>query len=168
MSEKLPQPNFKSFLAPDEDLAHVKSIYEALVDELKPATYLEARQIELIVLCDVEMARHRRLSVSHLASSSNTLQRQALQKRLTAQGGQVEVQNVAQIDPEEMHQFVAKAYAANMETHAYHEAHIAKIEARRRSLLRDYEALKQRKTRRDIEEAEIIEAPSNHFGEDDQ
>jgi hypothetical protein len=45
MSEKLPKPNFRSFIAPDEDLAYVESIYAALVAELKPSTYLEVRQI---------------------------------------------------------------------------------------------------------------------------
>lgn len=166
MPEKLPRPNFKSFLAPDEDLKHVNAIYAALAEELNPTTYLEVRQIELIVLCDLEMARHRRLSVNHLASSSNDMQRQALARRLAKQGGQNEEQDAEQIKPEDMHQIVAKAYAANIETHAYHEASVAKIEARRRSLLRDYEALKQRSARKHIEEAEIIEAPPSELGEE--
>ncbi|MDG3042439.1 hypothetical protein [Roseicyclus marinus] len=165
MSEKLPKPNFRSFIAPDEDLAHVKSIYAALVAELKPSTYLEARQIELIVLCDLEMSRHRRLSVSHLASSSRTFEERAVQKRLQAQEEDADGQDLPPIDPQEMHQIVARAYALNIETHAYHDASVAKLEARRRSLLRDYDALKQRAARRPIEDAEVIDAASVDLGE---
>ena len=119
------------------------------------------------MLCDLEMARHRRLSANHLASSSNEMQRQALARRLANQGDEVEGQDAQQIKPEDMHQIVAKAYAANIETHAYHEASAAKIEARRRSLLRDYEALKQRNTRQHIEEAEIIEEAPKDLGEEE-
>jgi hypothetical protein len=165
MSEKLPKPNFRSFIAPDEDLAQVKSIYAALVAELKPSTYLEARQIELIVLCDLEMSRHRRLSVSHLASSSRTFEQQAVQNRLQAQDDDADGQDIEPIDPQEMHQIVAKAYALHIETHAYHDASVAKLEARRRSLLRDYDALKQRTARRPIEDAEIIDATAGDLGE---
>jgi hypothetical protein len=166
MPEKLPRPNFKSFLAPDEDLKQVNAIYAALAEELKPTTYLEVRQIELIVLCDLEMARHRRLSANHLAFSSNEIQKQALARRLAKQGDEVEGQEAAQLKPEDMHQIVAKAYAANIETHAYHEASAAKIEARRRSLLRDYEALKKHNARQHIEEAQIIEETPKDLGED--
>ena len=165
MSEKLPKPNFRSFIAPDEDLAHVKSIYAALVAELKPSTYLEARQIELIVLCDLEMSRHRRLSVSHLASSSRTFEQRAVQERLQAQDEDADGQDLPPIDPQEMHQIVARAYALNIETHAYHDASVAKLEARRRSLLRDYDALKQRTAHRPIEDAEVIDATPPDFGE---
>jgi hypothetical protein len=164
MSHGFPKPNFKQYLAPDEELSQVKSIYSQLVDELDPSNYLEVRQIELITLCDLEMSRHRRQSAQLLASTSRSIEAQEIRNSMPAHQTKLKNGEISAIKVEKLQQIIAKAYERDVKLHSHHEACVAKLEARRRNLLSDYQAMKKLSQRNQNADVEVAKAEENGLG----
>lgn len=146
---------------PDEDPAQLAELITTLTAELQPRTHLERRQVELIAHAEWDITRHRRHSAQLLASDVRAVtfdvaERSARDRKFPSSYQPAELSSQPR-GPVTTGEFTAIAYYRRLDFHAHHEMSIERLEARRSKLLREYDDLRKRHDRINVEEAEVID-----------
>lgn len=145
---------------PDEDPSQLAELIRTLNAELQPRTPLERRQVELIAHAEWDITRHRRQSAQLLASDLRAVKfdeavRSARDRKFPSNYQSAELSSQPR-GPVTTGEFAAMAYYRSLNFHAHHEMSIERLEARRSKLLREYDDLRTRHDRINVEDAEEI------------
>lgn len=167
------QPNgYAGLTRPEQFLLHDESAVEytarigELMADLAPATYLERRQVELIAQADVDIDRQRRIIAEclHPSAAESHAQRAATDwgkahlaaHRSTASEAEDRTTAAPQGEPQAT-PAITRAYARQRLGLEMHYKALADAEKRRRSAIEFLYAMQDRRTRKQVPDAEIIE-----------
>ena len=166
-------PNPSRMLLADECLEYHDELLSEYYEDLKPVGALERRQVELILRCDIDIDRQLRIIAQHLnplrdeeskgARMVAEWHRQALMhpnNRTDPSQAEIalpETQYLPVGDPR-LTPLIASRYAHYRELMGIHQRELASAERRRRQAIELLFKVQDRRRKREVPEAEVLEA----------
>jgi len=156
----------EQFLLHDESAVDYTSRLGELMADFGPVNYLERRQVELIAQADVDIDRQRRIIAEclHPSAAESQAQRSATdwgRAHLAAHRSTAsEAEDRSPATPQGDHgatPAITRAYARQRLSLEMHYKALADAEKRRRTGIEFLYAMQDRRTRRQVPDAEIIE-----------
>ena len=156
----------EQFLLHDESALEYTTRLGELMADLGPANYLERRQVELIAQADVDIDRQRRIIAEclHPSSAQSHSQRAATDwgeahlaaHRTKPPGIKARSPATPKGDPKAT-PAIAQAYAGQRLSLEMHYKALADAEKRRRTSIEFLYSMQDRRARKQVQDAEIIE-----------